>query len=85
MIRIIIQIVVPLVLPTVAYLLWARYAGRHSIDELRRGPWLWLIAAGVVLVAISAGLWIALEEQPPGSTYVPPRFEDGQLVPGHFR
>ena len=85
MIRIIIQIVVPLLLPTVFYILWARYSQKHTLEELRRGPWLWLIGAGVVLVAISAGVWIALEEQPPGATYVPPRFEDGKLVPGHFQ
>lgn len=85
MIRIIFQIVVPLVLPTVLYMLWARFARQQTLEDLRRGPWLWLIGAGVVLVAISAGFWIALEEQPPGADYVPPRFEDGKLVPGHFR
>jgi hypothetical protein len=39
----------------------------------------------LVLVAASAAVWIAVEHQPPGSTYVPPRFEDGKLVPGHFQ
>ena len=85
MIRIILQIVIPLLLPTVAYILWARYARGRRAEDLRRGPWLWLIGAGVALVGASAALWVALEDQPPGSEYVPPRFEDGKLIPGHFR
>ena len=85
MIRIIVQIVVPLLLPAAVYLLWARFVGLHTVEQLRRGPWLWLGLAGIVLVAISAGIWIALEDQPPEGVYVPPRFEDGKLVPGHFR
>jgi hypothetical protein len=85
LIRIILQIVVPLLLPTVAYVLWARYARQHTLADLRRGPWIWLVGAGLVLVAASAAVWIAVEHQPPGSTYVPPRFEDGKLVPGHFQ
>ena len=85
MIRIILQIAVPLLLPTVAYMLWARYSRRHTMADLRRGPWLWLIGAGLLLVAASAAAWIAIEDQPPGAEYVPPHFEDGKLIPGHFR
>ncbi len=85
MIRIIVQIVVPLLLPAVVYVLWARFVGLQSLEQLRRGPWLWLSGAGVLLVIVSAGLWVALDYQAPDGEYVPPRFEDGKLVPGHFR
>ena len=42
------------------------------------------IAAGVLVLLLGALLWYRAEDAlPPGSTYVPPTFEDGRIVPGH--
>ena len=79
--RIILEYVLPLLAPTVLYLLWMRFAANQ--EEKREVPWLWLAAAGIALAAIVlAGLSVAGGNK--GGIYVPPHMEDGKLVPGHF-
>ena len=51
MMRIFLAYIVPLLLPTVVYLLWLRFAPANGGGE-RGVPWLWLAGAGVVLAAI---------------------------------
>ena len=88
--RLLFEILPLLLVPLVGYLLWwyltrgrALAQGRPPPD-LSRGPWAWLLAAGLVLVI--AGLtYISLTSgEEPGGTYVPPSFEDGRIVPGHI-
>lgn len=79
--RIFLTYVVPLLLPTVVYLLWLRFAPPSG--EERGVPWLWLAGAGVVLAAIVlAGL--ALSGGSPDGIYVPPHVENGKIVPGQI-
>jgi len=41
-------------------------------------------AAGVVVLLLGLLLWYRTQDAlPPGSTYVPPEFHDGRIVPGH--
>lgn len=92
MIRTILTIVVPLLAPTVAYLLYIYFTEKNreaeqegrKLPEWRRWPWLVLVPCGAVLTAITlALLGLPGEEHNPGA-YVPPRMEDGKIVPGGF-
>lgn len=88
MIRVVLTIVLPLLLPTALYLLWLVSVGRAELagpaSRRARLPWTWLIAAGVGLVAltlvvVSVGIGGRQE-----GTYVPPHTSGGQIVPGHI-
>ncbi len=89
--RAFLQIVLPLVLPTVLYLIWVIFIRKPGPDGdgdvphwLRHGPWLWLIAAGIALMAIVLAVAAWLTGGDPGGTYVPPRLENGRVVPGRI-
>jgi len=85
--RIILTIVLPLLLPSAVYLLWVTTIGaprergrarRHSV------PWIWLIAAGtllllIVLLVITNGFGTSQE-----GVYVAPRYVNGHIIPGHI-
>ena len=100
----------PLLLPTVIYLLWRLMSPPRSVaktdhgatmtaevtggavapapsgDPLwREAPWLWLALAGVVLLAIVLLFGAFVHGSPPQVKYVPPRLENGQIVPGELR
>ncbi|MEQ8964184.1 MAG: hypothetical protein RID91_00030 [Azospirillaceae bacterium] len=83
-------LLIPLIAPTVAYLAYAwvqarrRAAGSGAPPGWwQEGPWLWLFAAGVGLLAIVLGIWAVQSGEPAGSVYIPPSFEDGEILPGH--
>lgn len=81
----------PLILPT---LIWLGYIyavrqkalreGRELPDYLESRTTFWLMLAGVVLAGGILFFWVMQDGSPPGSSYSPPRFEDGQIVPGRF-
>ncbi len=84
MLRVMLEIVLPLVLPTVLYFVWVTAVGPPRGDGAVGLPWIWLIAAGVgllavVLVVVGVGFGGGAE-----GVYVPPRWQNGQVVPGHF-
>jgi hypothetical protein len=88
MIRVFLTVIVPLLLPTALYLLWAiamrRAEAAGMVDVLRGLPWIWLGAAGFALLAgvlIMAAL--GLGRSADTAHYVPPRTVGGQIVPGH--
>lgn len=88
--RILLQYVLPLLLPTVLYLLWwwtvghrrARAAGKPA--GLARGPWFWLILGGCGLLAAVLVHTALTSGQTMDGQYVPPHVEDGRIVPGHM-
>ncbi len=94
MLRVFFTIVLPLVLPTALYLLWlrmARWSPRGSPLGSQRGegvrwaalPWVWLAGAGALLLALVLFVvTVHFGTATPG-VYVPPRWENGQIVPGH--
>ena len=88
MLRVIVSVVVPLVLPTIFYFTYAWYVARRArmagVEEPKEidAPWSWLIGAGVVLAAISFGANFMGHGDAPGGVYVPPHMEDGKIVPG---
>jgi Family of unknown function (DUF6111) len=79
MLRILLQYVLPLLLPFLLYLIYARLAHKSAVDD---APWLVLAATGVGLLVVSLVSWTLLSGSEPGQTYVPARIEDGRLVPG---
>ena len=87
MLREILTLVVPLLLPTVLYLVWlraTRWSEAGTAAAWGKFPWVWLAAIGValtavVLVVVTVGFGTAM----PG-IYVPPRYEGGNIVPGHI-
>ena len=86
MIRVILQIVIPLVLPTALYLAYATFLRRKDpnaeIDIPK--PWFRLAAVGLALVVISLGATAVTTGDKPGGRYVAPRQVDGKIVPGHI-
>ena len=94
MLRVFFTIVLPLVLPTALYLVWlrlARWSPRGTADGSQPDepvrwtalPWVWLAAAGALLLALMLFVVsVHFGSSQPG-TYVPPRWENGQIVPGH--
>jgi hypothetical protein len=87
MLRVLLTIVLPLVLPTALYLLWVRttqWEDGGGAMRWRALPWLWLAVAGVVLLALVlfvVTVHFGTSEQ---GVYVPPRYEGGHVVPGHI-
>lgn len=98
--------VLPLLLPTVVYVLWrlistprpadggANHASDKAggaaaltaADDLWRGaPWPWLALAGVLLLALVLLVGVFFHGAPQQGHYVPPRMEDGHIVPGELR
>ncbi len=81
-------LVVPLLLPTVLYLVWlraARWSDAAAATPWHKLPWVWLGLTGVVLT----GLVLLVVTVGFGSSatgiYVPPRLENGKIVPGHLQ
>ncbi len=86
--RMLMQIVLPLVLPIAIYLVWvaflrrrARVTGSTDLPAFGQGPWVWLAAAGLVLVILGLVAFALLDTSFPAGEVLPPRFEDGELVP----
>ena len=91
MLRIFATIVLPLLLPTALYLVWVQLAhwskrGSPRGEPVRWAtlPWLWLAGTGVLLLALVLLLvTVHFGTSEPG-VYVPPRWENGRIVPSHI-
>jgi hypothetical protein len=90
--RVVLQYVLPLLLPTLAFLGWlalTRKAGETRAETMARvhdGPWYWLVISGFVLMAGGlVYLGVGQGDPPPGSVYVPPHVEDGRVIPGRMK
>ncbi len=91
MVRIVIEYLLPLILPTALYALWIAWQRRRAAAagaveaELQELPWFWLILAGLAL-AIAAMIGTAfLSGYAPGAHYTPPSVKGGEVVPGQFK
>ena len=89
--RVLLQYILPLLLPTAIFVLWLWFTtGREDkreefVARLQAGPWFWLVVSGIVLVA-AVMIWAGLSQgSDPGKVYVPPRFEGGRILPGETR
>ena len=87
MLRVVLTIAIPLLLPTALYLLWVFALNPVEAGAGRRvgaAPWIWLASAGVVLLAIVLLVVTVRFGAPQHGIYVPPRVVDGHIVPGHL-
>lgn len=91
MLRELVTVLLPLLFPTVTFVLWIKarnaYIRHHGGDvpPVERGVWFWLALSGGVLVLLSLGASALLAPAgKPSDQYVPPVFRDGKIVPGHF-
>ena len=86
MLRVVLTIVLPLLLPTGLYLLWIATLGpSHEGDAIPWAamPWIWLAGAGAVLLAIVLFVVTVHFGSPQEGVYVPPRWQGDRIVPGH--
>jgi hypothetical protein len=82
MLRILLQYLLPLLLPFLVYIVWVALTRGRSPGWLRGAPWPHLAGAGVALMAASLLAWNLLSGAPPEAVYIPPHVEDGEIVPG---
>ena len=86
MIRVVLLNLLLLLLPLVLYFSYV-YVRRRSMPNseiVANAPIFWLLAAGTGLMLVGLvvlGQWESGELK---GRYVPPRIEDGRIVPGHF-
>jgi len=88
MLRVLLTIVLPLLLPTALYVLWAtafRPVRRNGAALWRALPWIWLAGMGVALLAIVLFVVTVHFGAPQEGVYVPPRWVNGHIVPGHVQ
>ncbi len=89
--RILLNYLLPLLLPLVVYGIWlalarrkARLAGAAEVPGWGNAPWTWLLVAGIGLVSVGLVTLALVGDGPTGGTYVPPQFIDGEIVPGRM-
>jgi uncharacterized SAM-binding protein YcdF (DUF218 family) len=86
MIRIVLVNLLLLLLPLIVYFAYV-YLRRRSVPSeeiVADAPIFWLLAGGAALVLIALVFLVRWETGDPKAKYVPPRFEDGVIVPGHY-
>lgn len=87
MLRVFLTIVLPLALPTGIYVAWVVTVQRVQRDgEVRWAalPWVWLAGAGVLLLLVVLFVVHLHFGTAEIGTYVPPRWENGRIIPGHI-
>lgn len=87
MFRVILVNLALLLLPTILYGVYVYLARRSAPpgEAVSGAPFLWLFAAGVLLMLASMAYFIQFSEGgKPGQAYHPPEYKDGKIIPGHF-
>jgi len=85
MIRVVLVNLLFLLLPALLYFSYVYLRRREPSDNeiLNNAPIFWLMAAGVLLMLASLVIFGKFEGGAPGKQYVPPRVQDGVIIPGH--
>ena len=88
MLRKLLLVALPLVLPFLAYALYlaiarrrAQKAGEGPVPRWQQAPWTWIALATVLLMAASLVTFGLRSGVEPGTQIEPPRFLDGDIVP----
>ena len=87
MTRFLATIILPLLLPTLLYVVWLLAAQRMRLASSaawRALPWPWLVASGIVLAALMLYVIGTRSGGAPQGVYVPPQWIGGKIVPGHI-
>lgn len=90
--RIILNYLLPLIVPTAAYLAWVWYFRRRAETtgdeppEITRGGLFWSLVLGLALVIAGlVGLAVTAGVKPGEGGYQSPRIEDGRVIPPTFK
>ena len=89
MIRLLLNYVIPLVLPTAAYLAWVWYYRKRAEalggqpPEITRGGLFWCLVVGLMIVTLLV-LAAVTGADPGEGGYQSPRLEDGRIIPPKF-
>lgn len=73
-------------LPFGVYLIWL-LATKGTINNNSDWPLKtigWLAGGGAILMVGALLIFVQFSGAPPGTTYVPAQYIDGELIPGHF-
>ena len=90
--RVLISYVLPLLLPTLLYILymaWVRrraQRGGNAPPGWQEGPIFWAVLGGLLLVVAGLiALFVTDSRTSTEAIYHPPRLENGAVLPGQFR
>jgi len=86
MIRIILINLFLLLLPFIIYFayLYLVKGGRDKNEPINFAPLIALFGVGLILMMGAIAYFIQFESGEPGQRYIPPRVEDGVLIPGRL-
>ncbi len=92
MTRQIITIILPLLAPIIAYIIWGLYLKRKKNDidagkklnPWQQWPWHWLIISGSILMLLSLLFLGFSDDNNLDGKYIPPAVINGELIQGHF-
>lgn len=70
--------------PFIAAWAWMKFVAINHPDEKKRRNYAIAALAGLALVVASLLSYRVATGNAPEGTYVPPSFEDGEVVPGRF-
>ncbi len=81
----ILPFLVPIILFAVWYFLARRRAGKagEKAPSWREAPWGWIALSGLLVLALGLAFFRFSTGASPDGTYVPPKYEDGRVIPGH--
>jgi hypothetical protein len=90
MLRKLLTIVLPLVLPLLVYAVYlalarrkARLAGEGRLPRWQEAPWAAIFVGGTLLMIASLAVWRMNIGVEPSVKLEPPRVVDGEVVPSH--
>ncbi len=85
MIRVVLVNLLFLFFPALLYFayVYVRRRDKPDAEIVNNAPIFWLLAAGVLLMLLSIVIFGHWQGGAPGKRYVPPRVENGVVIPGH--
>jgi hypothetical protein len=87
MIRTLVPSILLFLLPFAVYFLWLGWQRRRAATEVVAADQrhvFWALGIGLVLAAGGFVIFTDFSGATPDEVYVPPYYENGKLVPGHF-
>ncbi len=87
MLRLILEILLPLLTPIALYAVWSHFDARRrgtSMPGWEEGHWFWAALLGAALTAASL-VWLGDSGDRGTGEYIPPHVENGKVVPGQFK
>ena len=89
MIRTLLVRILPFLVPVILFVVWyylaRRRAGKAGLapPSWREAPWGWIAGSGLLVLALGLAFFRFSTGASPDGTYVPPKYEDGRIIPGH--